>query len=855
MTGTRFNIEVRPKLPPRLDRLQDLADDLLYSWDRSIRRLFVRLDQELWRACGHNPRLFLRRVSQQTLEDAEHDRGFLEEYHRALSTYDSYRREPIRSSLVDKFDAQKDLIGYFCLEFGLHESLPVYSGGLGILAGDHCKTASDLGLPFVAVGLLYRQGYFSQTIDAHGNQIVHYKSNRFEDLPLTEATDAGGKLVEVRVPFPGREVRLKVWRAKIGHISLYLLDSDLPANSDKDRSITHQLYGGDRDTRIQQEMLLGIGGVRALRAMALAPTVWHVNEGHAAFLILERCSEQVANGLDFDSALELVAAGTVFTTHTPVVAGHDVFSQQLIGHYFQDYCKESGLPAESIQSLGQSPHDHHSFNMTALGLRGSRHHNGVSRIHGQIASNMASYVWPQIPAEENPITHITNGVHVPTFLSREWINLLDNRFSEWRTDLCQAEFWNCIDEIPDHRFWSLREELKAILLRVIAHKVTGQGRRNGLSEARLKKITRLVAKSETDVLVLGFARRFATYKRANMLLSDAERLARIMGDPKRPVLLIIAGKAHPHDAPGQDIIRTVHHLSQRPEFLGKILLVEDYDMALARVLVAGVDVWLNTPIFPMEASGTSGQKAAINGAINLSVLDGWWGEAWDGENGWGIAPHDESFDAQTRDREEVDDLYEILEKQVLPLYFERGSLSYPKNWVAMAKASVKSMLPRFNTERMLIDYVNQLYAPAQNQAEMLGRDHGRPARELARWKKRIHQHWSGVSLHSLSGAATDTRFLAAGDTLPIHLAVHLNGLAPDDVVVECLLGMEQEGRFAVEERIALLPTGVTLPDGALEYGLDLQPRDTGLQSYQVRIYPFHRLLSHRFEVGYMLWLN
>ncbi|MCK4951797.1 MAG: alpha-glucan family phosphorylase, partial [Gammaproteobacteria bacterium] len=705
MTETRFTLEVQPKIPEQLARLEELANDLFYSWDRHVRGLFHGIDRQLWKTCGHSPKVFLRRISQKKLDDAVDDKIFMDEYARVLSNYDDYLDEGIHPAIDHLLDPEEDLIAYFCAEFGLHESFPIYSGGLGILAGDHCKAVSDLGIPFVAVGLLYRKGYFIQTIDAEGNQIARYKTTSFKDLPITPALDANGEELHIAVDMPERTIQLKVWKAKVGHISLYLLDSNLPDNSEHDRFITHQLYGGDKQTRIQQEIVLGIGGVRLLRALGLKPTVWHINEGHSAFQILERCREYVENGMKFDSALELVAAGTVYTTHTPVAAGHDIFENDLITTYFSDFATSLGLKIKELLNLGKPPSDEHSFNMTVLALHGSRFHNGVSRIHGGVASIMEGYVWPQIPHDENPISYVTNGVHVPTFLAREWTNLFDTRFRDWRKNLLNEEYWECIDEIPDHRVWSLQQSLKSEMLNDVFERVTQRHRRNGCSEALIHKAVRHIKQPENDILVLGFARRFATYKRATLLFSDPDRLKRLLNDPERPVLLIFAGKAHPNDMPGQHLIQVIHEFSQRPEFIGKIILLEGYDMALGRKLVTGVDVWLNTPEYPLEASGTSGEKAGINGVLNLSILDGWWGEGFNGENGWGIAPHGPQFDPAYRNHEEANDLMDILEKKVVPLYYDRDEQGYSSKWVQMSKNSMKSTIPHFNAQRMVMDYV------------------------------------------------------------------------------------------------------------------------------------------------------
>jgi len=852
MSGTRYSLEVQPVLPERLSRLEELANDLLYSWDRQVRGLFFRLDPQLWEAVGHSPKVFLRRVSQRRLDEAASDRVYVEEYNRALSAYDTYLQETMHSNVGDLLDPGKDLVAYFCAEFGLHESFQIYSGGLGILAGDHCKAASDLGIPFVAVGMLYRQGYFTQTIDAQGNQIAHYAPKNFADLPTRPARTRDGAEVHIHIDLPKRRVTLKVWEVKAGHIKLYLLDSDLPENDEADRRITYQLYGGDAHTRMQQEIVLGIGGVRALRTLGYQPTVWHINEGHAAFLVLERAREYVAQGLDFDSALEAVASNTVFTTHTPVPAGHDIFDHEFMREYFGTFVRELGVDMANFLSIGASPASQGGFNQTALALRGSRFRNGVSRIHGGVASQMAAYVWPQVPPEENPMGYITNGVHVPTFLAREWINLLDMRLGGgWRNELLNEGFWEAIDNIPDHSYWSLRQSLKSEMLEDARRRLIHQHRRNHCSDSIIERVTANLYPTNIDVLTIGFARRFATYKRATLLFSDPARLARLMNDPQRPLVMIFAGKAHPHDLPAQNLIKVIHEYSRRPEFEGRIILLEGYDMALARKLVTGVDVWVNTPEYPLEASGTSGEKAAINGVINLSVLDGWWGEGYNGENGWAITPHGPGYDRGYKDREEGQELLDILERQVIPLYYARNGSGYSEGWVRKSKASMKSILPRFNAQRMVMDYVRKYYSPARQQRLVLsGNDFAR-ARELSAWRRRVDHHWSRVRMRRIDPAPTEIR---AGNRLRIDLAVFLDSLAPDDVVVECLVGHETAtGDFERLDTHVFVP-GTRLESGETLFRLDFEPRLAGLQHYQIRMIPFHPALSHRYEAGHMLWL-
>jgi len=850
MTGKIFSLEIQPKIPSQLARLEELANDLLYSWDRSVRSLFHRLDEELWQTSGHSPKVFLRRVSQERIDEAVHDQVFMEDYNRVLSVYDTYKKAP-RKTMIGKLDTRSDLIAYFCAEFGFHESLPIYSGGLGILAGDHCKAASDLGIPFVAVGLLYRQGYFTQTIDNLGNQIPHYATTDFADLPIAPALDPNGNAIQVNVVSNGNTIAVKVWEAQAGRIKLYLLDTDLPQNSEAVRQITHRLYGGDKHTRIQQEIVLGIGGVRALNALGLKPTIWHINEGHSAFQIIERCYQFVRNGMHFYSALELVAAGTVFTTHTPVPAGHDIFEHTLIDTYLDNYEKQLSISRDEFLSLGVSPGNEGGFNMTALAMRGSRFQNGVSRIHGNVASRMEGYIWPQIPHDENPISYVTNGVHVPTFLAREWLNLFDMRFKEWRNRLTDAEYWQCIDEIPDHRYWSLRQSVKGEMMEHVWRRAVQQMRRNGCSEAQVKRLVRFIEPRETDILTLGFARRFATYKRATLLFSDPQRLARLLNQVNRPVLLIFAGKAHPHDQPGQHLIRVIHEFSRRPEFEGRILLLEGYDMSLARKLVSGVDVWINTPEYPLEASGTSGEKAGINGVVNLSVLDGWWGEGATGDNGWSIAPHGREFDAEYRNQEESKDLLDIIENEVIPMYYDRDGRGYSQKWVRISKASMRTIIPNFNAQRMVKDYINNFYSRANNHQKTLHSNNCEPAHELAAWKKKISEVWSKVKIRRIDETSST---ILAGDSLPIRIATNLSSLTPDDVIVECVVGNENKrGVFEPYEHFIFEAVG-TNDKGETLFSLDLKPSMPGKQLYKLRMYPSHRLLANRFETGNMIWI-
>lgn len=847
--GTPYVIEVNPRIPRRLSRLSELADNLWYAWDRPTRTLFARLHPGLWDAVNHNPKAFLKRVDEERLTEAAEDHIFLGNYNRVLSAFDTYMSEPLRRDMPLELKPG-DLIAYFCAEFGYHESFPVYSGGLGILAGDHCKSASDMRLPFIAVGLLYRQGYFSQRIDNDGNQIATYTDSEFDDLPVHPALDEEGREIHIQIELPGRQVEVKVWEARIGHVRLCLLDTDLPGNRPEDRYITHQLYGGDKHTRIQQEIVLGVGGMRALEALGVKPTAYHINEGHAAFLVLERIRRKVKGGLSFHAALEAVAANTVFTTHTPVPAGHDHFAEDMIWDYFSECCTDLGVQREEFMRLGGGGHGQ-EFNMTKLALNGSRHHNGVSRIHGGVSSRILSDMWPQVSPVESPMDYITNGVHVSTFLAQEWQDLFDNKLGyEWRRRLTDDKFWNKIDSIPDHHFWSVHQALKSQMLHSVEHRVTQQHLRNHGSEAHLERMLRHANPLDPNVLTIGFARRFATYKRATLMFENMDWLRAIIKDADRPVLFIFAGKAHPADKPGQELIRRIHEISRWPEFEGRLLMVEGYDLGFARRLVSGCDVWLNNPIYPLEASGTSGMKAAMNGVINLSVTDGWWEEGYDGSNGWAIKPAPEYFDEARRNREDSRDLYEILQDQVIPMYYRRHELGFSSEWVRMAKRSIITLLPRFNSTRMVMEYVNKFYGPASRQWRRYSEGGFAVAQGLAAWKAKVRHAWSGVNLRRLD---EPRKRIAFGESLSLQVAVNLNGLAPEDVRVEVLVGRaSKNGQDKDLHAIAMQPDGWQGQE--CRFRLELTPEMCGKLLYRVRVYPYHDLLTHPFETGLMVWL-
>ncbi|HEY7033954.1 MAG TPA: alpha-glucan family phosphorylase [Thermomicrobiales bacterium] len=701
-------------VPARLSRLPDLACNLWWTWNDDAEDLFRDLDPRLWEATNENAVLFLKRLPRQVLDGAAADPYYLARYDAVIVAFEAMLATDAAATWTGRHaPALADrTLAYFSAEFGLHRALPIYSGGLGVLAGDHIKEASDLGLPLVAVSLLYRQGYLRQRLTADGWQ---------QDVPADLATDAepttpvlrpDGSRVMVEVAFddPTDPLRIAVWRVQVGRVTLYLLDSDVEGNPEWTRAISSRLYGGDIEHRLRQELVLGIGGVRALRAIGVEPSYWHANEGHAAFHLLERLREHVAAGLSFDEAAERVRRCTVFTSHTPVPAGHDVFPPYLIDRYFSHFWPQLGLDRDDFLALGRHVATGDGFNLTALSLRLAGHRNGVSERHGEITRGMWHDLWPDVTADRVPITSVTNGVHLPTWISPPVTRLLDEYLgSAWRERTSEHAVWDRIASIPDEEFWATHLTAKREMLAYLRER----SRRRWIDgDFEPAQVVTAGPYLEEDVLTIGFARRFATYKRATLIFHDPDRLAAILNHPERPVQIVFAGKAHPADEGGKRLIQEIGWRARDPRFGGRIAFAEDYDMGVAAQLVAGVDVWLNNPRAPLEASGTSGMKASANGAPNLSILDGWWREAWrpDDGNGWGIEPS--ALDGWAQDEAEAEAIYDHLERLVVPLYYDHGHDGLPHGWIAVAKEAIRTVAPAFSSRRMLIDYVTKLYLPA-----------------------------------------------------------------------------------------------------------------------------------------------
>ncbi|MFQ5342561.1 MAG: alpha-glucan family phosphorylase [Anaerolineae bacterium] len=711
-----FNPGELPKLPPRLSRLDRLAYNLWWSWNPEARRLYSAIDPDLWEYVYHNPVRFLHQVGPAALERAASDETFLSRYRTVMAAFDAYMK-PDQTWFDRTYpDLEDHTIAYFSAEFGLHESLPIYSGGLGILSGDHCKAASDLGLPFVGVGFLYPQGYFHQQIDPWGTQKAIYEKLDFSDVPALPATDDSGEQIVVQVDLPGRQVYATVWQIQVGRVPLFLLDTNVHPNNRADRTLAARLYGGDQEMRISQEIVLGIGGVRALRALGIMPTVWHMNEGHSAFMVLEQVRQLVQDeGLTFDEARKAITAHNVFTTHTPVPAGHDAFPFDVVEKYFGGYWPQMGLDRDGFMALGyhEQPWGEARFSMTVLALKLSGRYNGVSELHGRVSRKMWHVLWPDRAVDDVPIGHITNGVHTKTWLAPEMANLFDRHLGEgWEERLDEPATWDTVAEIPNAELWRIHRQRKQMMINYLRQRVRRQRERN---LASLDEIAVAEQMLDPEALTIGFARRFASYKRATLIFRDLNRIQRILNQPGRPVQIIFAGKAHPADDPGKALIKHIVELSRHPGFQGRVVFVENYDINVARFLVRGVDLWLNNPRRPLEASGTSGQKAALNGAPNFSVLDGWWPEAFDGTNGWAIGTAMENADPDTQDAADAASLYHILENEIVPLFYDRDADRVPHGWLRVVKASIRTCAPRFSMRRMVKEYVERMYVPAMDQ--------------------------------------------------------------------------------------------------------------------------------------------
>ncbi|MGL4608255.1 MAG: alpha-glucan family phosphorylase [Trueperaceae bacterium] len=845
-------VTVLPHLPKAIERLDELAHNLYWTWSPDVRELFRELDHELFEARGNNPVTLLRDISQARLEAAAKDKTFLKNYKAVLAAFDAYHQHT--TWFEKSYKAKKHVYAYFCAEYGWHEAVALYSGGLGILAGDHTKAASDSGVPLVGVGLWYPEGYFHQRIEADGQQEAVYQRNIPYDLPLHPVTDAKGNEVRVTVTIRGREVQIRAWRVQVGRVPVYMLDVDLPENAPEDRETLKRLYGGDQSTRIAQEIILGIGGVRYLRALGISPTTWHMNEGHSAFMPLERCRELVAGGVPFDTAKEVVASNTVFTVHTPVAAGNDGFPFDLVGQYFAGYWSGLGLEQQAFYDLAKHDVGYGPiFSMPALALRFSSGRNGVAELHGDTSRRIWNDLWSDVPTEEVPIGHVTNGVHSATWIAPELQAVIETALpKDWLQNVDDKAMWAAMKKLDDKALWDVRKEVKARSLRFLRRRVGRQLSRHGVTPTVMQGAQELF---DPNALTIGFARRFATYKRATLIFRDLDRLANILNNATMPVQLVFAGKAHPADKPGQSLISIIHNLSKDPRFAGRLLFVEDYDMAIGRALTRGVDVWLNNPRRPLEASGTSGQKAAMNGILNLSILDGWWPEGFDGHNGWAIGDGSSNAVVEGENGEEkidavdADALYDLLEREVVPLYYQRDKQGIPRAWLARSKDAIATISPMFSAQRMVKDYVATYYAPASERFVTMTSKHNEAASGLAAWRTNVAQHWSSVQL---SAKATEDKLRNIGEEIELEAVFHPKDLQDVEVCVEVVYSLEGDN-LEHNLRTAKMTRKGTLEDGSERYVAKFKPELSGRLVYGVRAYPIHKRLVSPFDSHALRW--
>lgn len=849
-------VNVMPKLPKVLSRLEELAYNLRFTWDHETISLFRRLDPELWEKTHHNPVLMLGLISQEKYEAIKADSAYMATLERVLADFDAYMQSK-NTWYTSKYGAptgkNKPLVAYFSMEFGLGESLPNYSGGLGVLSGDHMKSSSDLNIPLVGVGLLYQEGYFQQYLNADGWQQELYPINDFANMPLKLERDKQGNVIKVDVQLPGRKLYAQVWRVQVGRAPLFLLDTNIPENPrEDDRSLTDRLYGGDKRTRIRQEIVLGVGGIRALEAMGLRPTVVHMNEGHSAFSALERIRLTMReNGLNFWQAKEIISASTVFTLHTPVPAGLERFGYDLIDEHFTEYMSELGLSRQQFHDLGrENMGTYDLFSMSVMALKMSSGANGVAKLHGDVSREMWQWMYPNVPENDIPIESVTNGIHVETWISREMATLYDRyldpawRVEEWRNDI-----WQAVENIPDSELWRTHARRRERLVAYCRNKLKQQLIHRGASQHEIVAADEIL---NPDALTIGFARRFATYKRATLIFQDLDRLDRLVNNPERPVQFIFAGKAHPHDNEGKAFIREIVRVANLPQFRNSILFLENYDMSVARYLVQGVDVWLNNPRRPKEASGTSGMKAIYNGCLNFSILDGWWDEAYTPAVGWAIG-HGELYsekDEEQQDRIESLALYNVLEKEIVPTFYTQGRDGLPREWVGMMKNAIGQLGGFFNTHRMLQEYTQQYYLPAHERSTKMTTPKVESALPYVGWKIDLPNKWHHVKVLDVSVEDTAVKVGAKSD---IVARVSLGNLTPQEVRVQLYYGiLNTRGDIINGEAVDMELAGRN-EDGTYTFKVTHKYGSTGEQGLSVRVMPHHEYLASPFQTGLVTW--
>ena len=852
-----FNkITVNPQLPKRVGELLDIANNLWWSWNSEFLRLFKEIDSDLWETVGKNPVKFLKLVSQDKLEDIAKDEELLAKYDEVVNHFNSYMQTKETWFSKNYPNNANDLIAYFSAEYGIDEIIPIYSGGLGILSGDHLKSASDLGLPFVAVGLLYKNGYFNQKIDGYGTQKTEYTNIDLDNLPILPVKDENGEDLIIDVDFPDRKLYLKIWKIVVGRISLYLMDSDIDKNIAEDRVVTLRLYGGDQEMRIRQEIVLGMAGIKLLKRLGLKPSVYHMNEGHSAFLTLEVIKDAMEEKqVSFEVAKSMCSAKTVFTTHTPVPAGNDIFPIELMDKYFSNFWPKLGISREDFLRLGMKNSQglEQGFNMGMLALRIAGKKNGVSKLHGAVSRRLFSDVWPNIAPDESPIEYVTNGIHTCSWLAPSMKKLFNQYLKPyWQDNIQDDETWNDIKNIPNKELWDTHTDRKKKLCALVKSNITTRLKSSGYN---YEEINEIVSKLNPNALTIGFARRFATYKRATLIFRDLERLTQLLNNPERPVQLIFAGKAHPADKEGQDLIKYIHEVSMKPQFKGKIFLLENYNIAMSRYLISGVDVWLNNPRRPMEASGTSGQKASVNGVINFSVLDGWWAEGYNQKNGWTIGDNTEYQSYEEQDIADSESLYNTLENKIIPLYYEnKKEDGVSDKWMEMFKNSIISTGGKYSTSRMVIDYTRDYYMELAN----LSKNHYQNLDEVidfTNWKKNLYASWKDIKITQNNNL--DNITIDAGNQIEVHCIVNLpENIDCNSIRTEVYYGKILEN--GIMEQIQTVPMNLIEQDDenrTYKYSAKIELKTGGNYGYTFRVMPQTNMMLDTANLDLIQWVT
>jgi len=843
-----FNII--PNLHEELKPLEEIAYNLWHTWNPEALTLFMRMDRDLWETCNHNPVLMLGKMSQEQLNELTHNEGFMMHMQRV---YEDFKRYTNNTSYFQHLlGYRKDFkIAYFSAEFGINDSVPIYSGGLGILSGDHLKSASDINLPLIAVGLMYQQGYFRQYLTSDGWQQETYPENDFHNMPMKLLRNEDGTPFTVEVQIQHRPVYIRVWKMTTGRIEMYMLDTNNSLNSVEDKKITDQLYGGGTDHRLKQEIILGIGGVRVLSQYGIEPAVFHMNEGHSAFVAFERIQQLRQNGLSFEEAKLLVSSTSVFTTHTPVPAGNDVFSVDLMYQYFACYGKEYNIPMEEILSYGRIHPENkkEGFCMTVLAMKMSSFINGVSKLHGEVSRKMWKELFPKVDICEVPIKHITNGVHIPSWISLDMATLYFRYLGpKWMEDPDNKKIWDRVKQIPDEELWRTHERRRERLVAFVRKRLASNLKKKGAKNSEIMMSREVL---NPEALTIGFARRFATYKRGNLILKDPDRLAKLLNNPDKPVQLIFAGKAHPRDMAGKEIIKQIMQLSKEERFKRKIVFIEDYDINVARYLVQGVDVWLNNPRRPLEASGTSGMKASANGALNLSILDGWWVEAYNGQNGWAIGSGEEYENHQYQDDIESRAMLDLLESEIIPMYYDRKQDNLPREWVSRMKNNLKTVCSTFNTHRMVEEYMEKFYLNSAKNFHSLTENNFEMLKKLYAWKHHVDEKWDDVKI--LNCEFEGKTYNPIGTTIKSKVKIDLAGLAPEDVVVEAYYGKLDSYQKFTDFEIKILEDVEFVENNLVMFSGKIIVDKTGKFGIKYRVRPVHNSFETINTLNYLKW--